>query len=70
MFISVNLFIQRASTLQLISNASIHHNHRVCRQRLIQCNSVYEICSKPHLSLDIYLLIQYTQGLNSSEVWH
>lgn len=69
MFISVNLFTQRASSLQLIRNVSIYHNHSECRQRLIQCNFVYKICSKAHLSLDIYLTIQNIQGLNSSTDW-
>lgn len=70
MFISVNLFNQRASPLQLINNASINHSCPECRQRLILSNFVYKICSKPHLSLDVYLRIQNIQVLNSSEVLH
>lgn len=69
-FISVNLFSQRASLLQLINNASINHNHIQCRQRLILNNSVYKICSKPHLSLEVYLHVQNIQVLDSSQVWH
>lgn len=70
LFISVNLLNRKASPLQLINNASINHNHAEYRQRLILSNFVYKVCSKTHLSLEVYLHIQNIQFLNSSEVLH
>lgn len=70
LFISVNLLNRKASPLQLVNNASINHNHAEYRQRLILSNFVYKVCSKTHLSLEVYLHIQNIQFLNSSEVLH